>query len=53
METVDNIVSGAIQWFISFVGNSLLPWAWENKAWLIAALPIVILITLAKWIRGG
>ena len=53
MGSIDDILSRAIQWFINFVGNSLLPWAWDNKAWLIVALPIVILITIAKWIRGG
>jgi hypothetical protein len=53
MDFLYSTLSGAVGWFIHFLAYSLAPWAWDNKGWLVAAIPLVVLITLAKWIRGG
>ncbi|UCD56334.1 MAG: hypothetical protein JSV16_10910 [Candidatus Hydrogenedentota bacterium] len=52
MNSIDGILSDMVGWMSDFFVHTLLPWAWENKFWIAVALPFIVLIAVARWIRG-
>jgi hypothetical protein len=46
MERVINNILGSMGGFLT---QTVLPWAWENKFWLAAFIPLIVIIAIAKW----
>ena len=53
MDYIEGILGHAVSAIFNFIVYSFGPWIWENKVWLVVAIPFIILITVVKWIRGG
>jgi len=49
MRAVEGIISNALGDMMHFIVNGMLPWAWENKFWIIALIPVLAIIAIAKW----
>jgi hypothetical protein len=50
MRVVEGIISDALGPITDF-SNKILPWMWENKMWLIALIPVIAVIAIAKYIH--
>ena len=49
MDAVGDIVGDIVDWTGSFLVHTLAPWAWEHKIWIAAALPLIVIIAVVKW----
>ena len=49
MDAVGDIISTVVDWTGNFLVHTLAPLAWENKFWIAAALPVIVIIAIAKW----
>jgi hypothetical protein len=50
MKFIDNLPGDAIAWGTDSLVHTLPMWAWEHKLWLIAMIPVVGVIVLAKYL---
>jgi hypothetical protein len=49
MRVVEGVFSDVLGQMSNFIMHSILPWAWDNKFWIMALIPVIALIAIAKW----
>ncbi len=53
MGFIENIANSIIDWAFPFLTGTFLPWLWDHRLWIAALIPLAVVISIAKWIRGG
>jgi len=49
MRVVDGIINDVLGQ-ISHIISNLFPWLWDNKFWIFALIPVIVVIIIVKYI---
>jgi len=50
MNRIQGLIADALDWSVHFLTQTLPPWLWEHKMWLIAFAPLVGAYALYKYL---